>query len=208
MDVKVTQTSYFGTVVNHFAVDVQHQFRHRVRRPFSLGFPARLGEVVVAEAADPGDPSVVGVVELGERAVCIDGVLPRQVVGGRTAEVEVVAHSQHADDHVRHPPRDGGERLRLRGRVWNRAQLRRLIRDLRGFPGPRVLMGDLNMAPPTPSRWSGLRPLGEAPTFPADIPDRQLDHILTDAFDLHVDRCVAPRLPVSDHRALVVEVSR
>src|ERR1700716_2672689 len=28
---------------------------------------------------------------------------------------------------------------------WNRVQLRRLIRDLRGFPGPRVLMGDLNM---------------------------------------------------------------
>ncbi len=53
---------------------------------------------------------------------------------------------------------------------WNRAQLRRLIRDLRGFPGPRVLMGDLNMTPPTPSRWSGLRPLGEAPTFPADDP--------------------------------------
>ena len=30
----------------------------------------------------------------------------------------------------------------------NRVQLRRLIRDLRAFPGPRVLMGDLNMAPP------------------------------------------------------------
>ena len=29
-----------------------------------------------------------------------------------------------------------------------------LVRDLRGFPGPRVLMGDLNMTPPTPSRWS------------------------------------------------------
>ena len=34
---------------------------------------------------------------------------------------------------------------------WNRMQLRRLIRDLRGFPGPRVLMGDLNMTPPTPA---------------------------------------------------------
>ena len=31
---------------------------------------------------------------------------------------------------------------------WNRVQLRHLVRDLRGFPGPRVLMGDLNMTPP------------------------------------------------------------
>jgi endonuclease/exonuclease/phosphatase family metal-dependent hydrolase len=55
---------------------------------------------------------------------------------------------------------------------WNRVQLRRLIRDLRGFPGPRVLMGDLNMTPPTPTRWTGLRPLASARTFPAEVPDR------------------------------------
>src|SRR5579884_668004 len=63
---------------------------------------------------------------------------------------------------------------------WNRVQLRRLARDLRGFPGPRVLMGDLNMTPPSPQRWSRLRPLATAPTFPADAPERQLDHIMTD----------------------------
>ena len=71
---------------------------------------------------------------------------------------------------------------------WNRRQLRRLVRDLRGFSGPRVLMGDLNMSPPAVRRWSGLRPLAEALTFPADEPHRQLDHILTDA-DLRVDGC-------------------
>jgi endonuclease/exonuclease/phosphatase family metal-dependent hydrolase len=91
---------------------------------------------------------------------------------------------------------------------WNRVQLRRLFRDLRGFPGPRVLMGDLNMTPPTPRRWTGMRPLGEAPTFPADGPCNQLDHILTDDSSLRVDGCSSPRLPVSDHRALVVDVSR
>jgi len=91
---------------------------------------------------------------------------------------------------------------------WNRVQLRRLIRDLRGFDGPRVLMGDLNMAPPAPRRWTGLRPLAEAPTFPADAPDRQLDHILTDAAALRVDRCSGPLMPISDHRALVADVSR
>ncbi|MCT7658256.1 endonuclease/exonuclease/phosphatase family protein [Mycobacterium deserti] len=91
---------------------------------------------------------------------------------------------------------------------WNRVQLRRLIRDIRGFPGPRVLMGDLNMTPPKPGRWTGMRPLGEAATFPADEPDSQLDHVLTDDDSLIVERCVAPRLPISDHRALVVDISR
>jgi endonuclease/exonuclease/phosphatase family metal-dependent hydrolase len=91
---------------------------------------------------------------------------------------------------------------------WNRTQLRRLIRDLRGFPGPRVLMGDLNMTPPSPCRWTGMRPLGEAVTFPADEPSQQLDHVLTDDHTLRVDECWAPRLPLSDHRALVVDISR
>jgi endonuclease/exonuclease/phosphatase family metal-dependent hydrolase len=91
---------------------------------------------------------------------------------------------------------------------WNRVQLRSLARDLQGFPGPRVLMGDLNMAPRSPKRWNGLRSLGEAPTFPADDPAHQLDYILTDDRTLRVEGSDAPRLPISDHRALVVDVSR
>lgn len=91
---------------------------------------------------------------------------------------------------------------------WNRVQLRRLTRDLRGFPGPRVLMGDLNMTPPTPERWTRLRPLATAATFPVDNPERQLDHILTDDRLLAADSCSAPQLAVSDHRPLVVDVSR
>lgn len=91
---------------------------------------------------------------------------------------------------------------------WNRLQLRHLMRDLRGFPGPRLMMGDFNMTPPGPSRWSGLRPLGGGPTFPAEAPDRQLDHILTDDRSLRPLSSAAPLLPVSDHRALVVDVAR
>jgi endonuclease/exonuclease/phosphatase family metal-dependent hydrolase len=91
---------------------------------------------------------------------------------------------------------------------WNRVQMRRLVRDLRGFDGPRVLMGDLNMSPPTPARWTGMRPLGSALTFPADEPDRQLDHILTDDTRLRVDHCESVSLPLSDHRALVIDISR
>jgi endonuclease/exonuclease/phosphatase family metal-dependent hydrolase len=91
---------------------------------------------------------------------------------------------------------------------WNRVQLRRLYSDLRGFPGPRVLMGDLNMSPPAPQRWTGLRPLAAAPTFPIDAPERQLDHILTDDIRLTAARTSTPTLPISDHRPLVVDVSR
>ncbi|WP_176560812.1 endonuclease/exonuclease/phosphatase family protein [Mycobacterium neglectum] len=91
---------------------------------------------------------------------------------------------------------------------WNRRQMRLLIRDLRGFPGPHVLMGDLNMAPSRVGRLSGLRALGEAPTFPADVAETQLDHILTDDDGLQVNSCSAPRLAISDHRALVVDISR
>ena len=91
---------------------------------------------------------------------------------------------------------------------WNRVQLRHLVRDLRGFAGPRVLMGDLNMTPPRSKRWVGLRSLGSALTFPANAPERQLDHILTDDPTLRVDDCQAHGLPISDNRAIVVDVSR
>lgn len=91
---------------------------------------------------------------------------------------------------------------------WNRVQLWRLIRDVRGFPGPRVLMGDLNLTPDAVPTTSGLRPLGVAKTFPAEKPARQLDHILTDDPALQAGQSSAPLLTVSDHRPLVVEVSR
>jgi endonuclease/exonuclease/phosphatase family metal-dependent hydrolase len=86
--------------------------------------------------------------------------------------------------------------------------LRRLTRDLRGFPGPRVLMGDLNMSPPTPQHWTRLRPLATALTFPIGTPNRQLDHILTDGARLVADTCSAPTLSISDHRPLIIDVSR
>ncbi|MGZ6778030.1 MAG: endonuclease/exonuclease/phosphatase family protein [Mycobacterium sp.] len=91
---------------------------------------------------------------------------------------------------------------------WNRLQLRHLVRDLRGFAGPRVLMGDLNMTPPRTRRWVGMRSLCTALTFPSDHPQRQLDYILTDDPTLEAHHCRAPELPISDHRALVVDVSR
>lgn len=87
---------------------------------------------------------------------------------------------------------------------WNRIQLRHLVRDLKGFPRPRLLMGDLNMGPGRPARW---RALGSALTFPADAPCRQLDHVLTDDHTLQAASCSAPCLPISDHRALVIDIA-
>jgi endonuclease/exonuclease/phosphatase family metal-dependent hydrolase len=91
---------------------------------------------------------------------------------------------------------------------WNRRQLRRLIHDLCGFPGPRLLIGDLNMTPTAVRRWSGMRALAVAATFPAETPDRQLDHILTDDNRLRSGATEAELMPISDHRPLVVDLDR
>ncbi|EUA07372.1 endonuclease/Exonuclease/phosphatase family protein [Mycobacterium xenopi 4042] len=74
---------------------------------------------------------------------------------------------------------------------WNRVQLRRLVRDLRGFPGPgadgRPEHRSARAGPP--DRVAAAR---HGATFPADNPDRQLDHILTDDARLQAHACAAP----------------
>jgi len=89
---------------------------------------------------------------------------------------------------------------------WNIVQLHRLWRTLGARPGPAVLMGDLNMGARWAARVTGLQTLAAQPTFPADLPSRQLDHIL--ARDVHP---AAPgealQLPLSDHRALAVDLT-
>jgi endonuclease/exonuclease/phosphatase family metal-dependent hydrolase len=91
---------------------------------------------------------------------------------------------------------------------WNRRQLRHLARDLRGLPGPHVLTGDLNLSPQAVRRSSGMRSLAARHTFPADAPERQLDHVLTDDSTLIAARVDAPEMSISDHRPLVVDIER
>jgi endonuclease/exonuclease/phosphatase family metal-dependent hydrolase len=91
---------------------------------------------------------------------------------------------------------------------WNRVQLRRLMRAVRTHPAPWIVLGDLNLTPGAVAATTGLRPLVELATFPASGPDRQLDHILTDDDSLRVLGGSAPNLPVSDHRAAVVDLAR
>ncbi|MFL6027828.1 MAG: endonuclease/exonuclease/phosphatase family protein [Friedmanniella sp.] len=91
---------------------------------------------------------------------------------------------------------------------WAQLQLRQIRRSLSGVDDPLVLMGDLNMTGRLPARVTGYRPLADHPTFPLEQPTRQLDHILARGVVGRVRRSESPRLPLSDHRALVVELDR
>ncbi|GIF22262.1 endonuclease/exonuclease/phosphatase family metal-dependent hydrolase [Actinoplanes tereljensis] len=92
---------------------------------------------------------------------------------------------------------------------WNLRQLRHAVRALRTLPGPRLLLGDLNM-PAAPVRAvTGWRPLAKAPTFPSPSPRAQLDHILADPRGYRLGRVLqvcTPRPNVSDHLPLIVQL--
>jgi endonuclease/exonuclease/phosphatase family metal-dependent hydrolase len=90
----------------------------------------------------------------------------------------------------------------------NVAQLRRLRAALAGLPGPRVLLGDLNLPGGLPARVLGWRPLVSGPTFPAPAPRLQIDHALADALPRGAERApLITQLPFSDHRAVSVDVA-
>ena len=91
---------------------------------------------------------------------------------------------------------------------WNARQLRLLASDLRRLPGPRVLLGDLNMPPPFPRALTRWQVLARTRTYPAWEPRLQLDHALGSGVLPRVLSVEAPRLPVSDHLGLVVELAR
>jgi endonuclease/exonuclease/phosphatase family metal-dependent hydrolase len=90
--------------------------------------------------------------------------------------------------------------------AWNALQLRRLVRSLRGTREPLVLIGDLNMEQRQAAAVSGLRAVATADTFPVDGPRRQLDHVLVRGALRATGPATALRLPLSDHRALLVDV--
>jgi endonuclease/exonuclease/phosphatase family metal-dependent hydrolase len=78
-------------------------------------------------------------------------------------------------------------------------QLWRLWRQLRTDHVPTVIAGDLNMPALLARRYPGLTDLVRGPTFPADQPVIQLDHILVSrAIDTH-SGSVLPAAG-SDHR--------
>ncbi|MGM1030700.1 MAG: endonuclease/exonuclease/phosphatase family protein [Actinomycetota bacterium] len=87
----------------------------------------------------------------------------------------------------------------------NVRQLRRTTRWLRTLPGPRVLMGDLNMPAAMVRRVTRARLLAHGATFPLSRPLMQIDHVLS-ADPLHAARQLRVQPPaLSDHLPVVVD---
>lgn len=87
----------------------------------------------------------------------------------------------------------------------NVRQLRRTMRWLSGLPGPRVLMGDLNLPPAVVRRVTRADLLVRGATFPQQRPMVQIDHILS-ADPLPESRQIRLARPaLSDHMPVAVE---
>jgi endonuclease/exonuclease/phosphatase family metal-dependent hydrolase len=89
----------------------------------------------------------------------------------------------------------------------NARQLRRVRHWLAALPGPRVLLGDLNLPGRLPARLTGWTPLVTGSTYPSPAPRAQIDHAL--ASGLNPSISVTGRiieLPISDHRAVIADL--
>lgn len=92
---------------------------------------------------------------------------------------------------------------------WNVRQFRLIREALATFPGPRVLLGDLNLPSAVASRASRRwTPLVSKATYPGANPRIQFDHILTDTPLLrnNVSGRSVP-MTISDHRALLADLA-
>ena len=90
----------------------------------------------------------------------------------------------------------------------NVRQLLTVRRWLARLPGPQLLIGDLNLPGRAVRRITGWTPLVSAPTFPSPGPWVQLDHALAAGLPpgARASGRVHRRLPISDHRAVVVDL--
>lgn len=90
-------------------------------------------------------------------------------------------------------------------------QLGAVLARLAGH-GPAVVLGDLNLRPPAVRAiLAGVAPAWTAldvpAAFPAHRPDRAIDHVLLRGLAAAGPAAPPPRLPVSDHRPVAVEVT-
>ncbi len=90
---------------------------------------------------------------------------------------------------------------------WNLVQLRRITTALASLGLPCVLLGDLNVPGRLPATVTGWRALARVKTFPGARPSMQIDHALGHGLLPLVAAASARELPLSDHRALLVELS-
>jgi endonuclease/exonuclease/phosphatase family metal-dependent hydrolase len=87
-------------------------------------------------------------------------------------------------------------------------QLRHLVDLVVGDPRPLVVLGDLNRAPQDVAPlagWAGLEVVDHEPTHPVVKPKLRIDHVLHSP-DLVVERVEVRSTPMSDHRALLVDL--
>ena len=90
---------------------------------------------------------------------------------------------------------------------WNLVQLRRVTAALAALGPPCVLMGDLNVPGSVPAKVTGWRPLARVKTFPGGRPSMQIDHALGHGLLPLVATATAAEMPLSDHRALIVDLA-
>jgi endonuclease/exonuclease/phosphatase family metal-dependent hydrolase len=86
-------------------------------------------------------------------------------------------------------------------------QLQAVLLATGDLPAPVVLTGDLNMAPTvvrSALESAGFEMAAAAPTFPADVPRAQIDHVAVRG-GIVVNASVMETL-ASDHRCLVVDL--
>ena len=89
----------------------------------------------------------------------------------------------------------------------NAYQLRRVCSWLAALPGPRILLGDLNLPPRVVRALTGgWTPLATQATFPSFGPRVQLDHVLAHGLAAGPADAEAVRMPFSDHLALAVDL--
>jgi endonuclease/exonuclease/phosphatase family metal-dependent hydrolase len=89
---------------------------------------------------------------------------------------------------------------------WNLVQLRRVTSALAALGPPCILLGDLNVPGRLPDLVTGWRALARVRTFPGAKPSLQIDHALGHGDLPPVIGATARELPLSDHRALVVDL--
>ncbi len=88
---------------------------------------------------------------------------------------------------------------------WNVRQLRQLTAAVADLPEPLVLLGDLNLPGSVPRLVTGWQQLARVATYPAWQPRVQLDHALAREPGWTPTTVDAVRLPLSDHRALLID---
>jgi|694.fasta_scaffold55671_5 endonuclease/exonuclease/phosphatase family metal-dependent hydrolase len=95
---------------------------------------------------------------------------------------------------------------------FNVSQLRKLTKHLSNRTNPVIIFGDFNLPGKTAklvSRWDSL---AELPTYPTFKPRIQFDHVISRGLDdasiqRARDSALAMQLAISDHCALVVEIT-